>query len=60
MLSYKLCQSTFNPLNANPNTPKQPAALLDFFTTIYFSQLKNLNAYNFSFGVILALNKWIQ
>lgn len=36
MLSYKLWQSSVNPLNANPNTHQQPAALLDFFTKMCF------------------------
>jgi len=45
-----------NPLKAKPNTNQQPEAILDFYTKVYFHNLRTLTLYNFSLVAILALN----
>ena len=47
---------TLNPLKAKPNTNQQPDAILDFYTKMYFHNLRTLTLYNFSQVAIRALN----
>lgn len=47
---------TLNPLKAKPNTNQQPDAILDFYTKMYFHNLRTLTLYNFSVVAIRALN----
>ena len=44
------------PLKDKPNTNRQPEAILDFYTKLYFHNLRTLTLYNFSLVAILALN----